>query len=100
MIIEAVRNYVVFTFVESIIGERFVNDSGGAIVLLSDDKAQTSFPRWGKVTNVGPDVTDISVGEHILIEAGKWTAHFFVDGKRFWKTDDEHVLCTADKPTY
>lgn len=98
MIIEAVRNYVVFTFVENIVGERFVNDSGGAIILLSDDKAQTTFPRWGKVTAIGPDVTDVSVNEFILIEPGKWTSHFFVDGQRFWKTDADQILCTADEP--
>lgn len=98
MIIEAVRNYVIFTFVEEIYGERFVNNSGGAIILMSDDKAQTTFPRWGKVTNVGPDVTDVKIDEFILIEPGKWTSNLFVDGKRFWKTDEDQILCTADEP--
>lgn len=98
MIIEPVRNYVVFTFVEDIVGERFVNDSGGAIVLLSDDKNQTSFPRWGKVIETGPDVSTVSKDEFILIEAGKWTSHFFVEGVRHWKTDEDMILCSADEP--
>lgn len=98
MIIEPVRNYVVFTFVEGIYGERFINDSGGAIILTSDDKSQTTFPRWGKVVQVGPDVTEIKPDEFVLIEPGKWTTHFFVDGLRYWKTDEDFVLCTADTP--
>jgi hypothetical protein len=98
MIIEAVRNYVVFTFVEDIYGDRFINSAGGAIILTSDDKSQTTYPRWGKVVNVGPDVTEITPGEYVLIEPGKWTTHFFVDGLRYWKTDEDKILCTADEP--
>lgn len=98
MIIEAVRNYVVFTFVEEISGDRFINKTSSQIIVTSSDRAQTTYPRWGKVTNVGPDVKDVSIGEYILIEAGKWTSHFYVDGKRFWKTDESMVLCTADEP--
>lgn len=98
MIIDAIRNYVIFTFVEDILSGRFVNNSGGAIILTSDDKAQTTYPRWGHVTNIGPDVRDVKVGDYILIEPGKWTSHFYVDEKRFWKTDDSMILCTADEP--
>jgi hypothetical protein len=98
MIIEAVRNYVVFTFVEDIYGDRFINSAGGAIILTSDDKSQTTYPRWGKVVNVGPDVTEITPGEYVLIEPGKWTTHFYVDGLRYWKTDEDKILCTADEP--
>ena|ERR1035437_1549760 len=98
MIIETVRNYVIFTFVEDITGDRFVNKTSGPILVTSADTAQTTYPRWGLVTNIGPDVTVISIGEYILIDPGKWTSHFFVDGKRYWKTDEDMVLCTADEP--
>ena len=98
MIIEAFRNYVIFSFIEKIVGERFVNSSGGSIILSSDDKAQTTYPRWVKVAEVGPDVKDITAGEYALVEAGKWTAQFRIDGTRYWKTDSDHVLCTADSP--
>ena len=39
------------------------------------------------------------VGDHVLIEAGKWTTGFYVDGVRYWKTDDEVVLALGDEPT-
>ena len=98
MIIETVRNYVVFTFVEDISGDRFVNKTNSKILVTSDDRAQTTHPRWGLVIEIGPDVTAISIGEYILIEPGKWTSHFFVDGKRYWKTDEDKILCTSDEP--
>ena len=98
MIIEPVRNYVIFTFVEDITGDRFINSARGVIQVTSDDKAQTKHPRWGKVTNVGPDVKDIEIGEYVLIEAGKWTSYFVVDGVRYWKTDDEQVVLVSDEP--
>ena len=96
--IEAFRNYVIFTFVENIYDGRFVNQTSGQIVLTSGDLAQTTYPRWGKTTNVGPDVVGISVGDYVLIEPGKWTAHFHVDGKQYWKTDDEKVIVVSDEP--
>lgn len=98
MIIEAVRNYVIFTFVEDIYGDRFVNKTDGQIILTSDDKAQTTYPRWGKVVNTGPDVHGIEVDEYVLIEPGKWTSHFYVNGERYWKTDDEQIMCVSDVP--
>jgi hypothetical protein len=98
MIIEAVRNYIIFTFVEDITGDRFINKTSSEIILTTDDKAQTTYPRWGRVEELGPDVIGISKGEFVLIEPGKWTSHFYVNGKRFWKTDDDQVMCVSDTP--
>lgn len=98
MIIEPVRDYVVFTFVEDIYGDRFINKTGGPIILTSDDRSQTTYPRWGKAVSVGPEVLDIVPGDFILIEPGKWTSHFYVDGVRHWKTDDKQVMAISDEP--
>lgn len=98
MIIEAVRNYVIFTFVEDIVGDRFVNKTAGRIIVSSEDRAQTTYPRWGKVVQVGPDVYDVKVDDYILIEAGKWTSHFYVDGDRYWKTDEDQIIGVSDEP--
>jgi len=44
------------------------------IVLRSDNgKSEGVKPRWGRVYAVGPDQTDVNVGEWILIEHGRWT---------------------------
>ena len=44
------------------------------IVLRSDDgKSEGIKPRWGRVWAIGPDQKDVSVGEWVLIEHGRWT---------------------------
>jgi Chaperonin 10 Kd subunit len=46
----------------------------GGLVLLSDDgKSEGIRHRWGRVWAVGPEQTDVKVGEWILLEHGRWT---------------------------
>jgi co-chaperonin GroES (HSP10) len=48
--------------------------SKGGIVITSDNgKAHGVHPRWAKVYAVGPEQTDVKVGQWILIEHGRWT---------------------------
>lgn len=48
--------------------------STGGIIIRSDDGTSEGIkPRWGKVYEVGPDQTDVSIGDWILIEHGRWT---------------------------
>lgn len=48
--------------------------TASGIVILSDDgKVEGVKPRWGKVWAIGPEQTDVKVGEWILIEHGRWT---------------------------
>ena len=52
-------------------GER---KSRGGIVLRDDNmKTEGVRPRWGQVYAIGPDQTDIKVGDWILVEHGRWT---------------------------
>lgn len=98
-VIVPIKNHVIFQFVEDVTSTRFMNSSKAGLIISSQDGNQSAIPRWGKVTHVGPDVNGISVGDHVLIEAGKWTTGFYVDGVRYWKTDDEVVLALGDEPT-
>lgn len=44
------------------------------IILHSDDGKSTGIkPRWGRVYAIGPDQNDITIGDWILIEHGRWT---------------------------
>ncbi len=44
------------------------------IILRSDDgKSEGIKPRWCKVWSVGPEQTEIKVGDWILVEHGRWT---------------------------
>ena len=95
---EAVDHNVIFQFVESSLYGRFVNEAKSGILISSLDTSQTTYPRWGKVTHLGPRVSDISVGEFVLIEPGKWTVGFEINGQKHWKTDEDKILLVADEP--
>lgn len=65
----ALRNHIIV---------RDMNFSGrtlsSGIVLLSDDGSTTGIrPRWAKVYAVGPEQTEIQVGQWVYIEHGRWT---------------------------
>ncbi len=75
----------------------------GGIILRSDDgKSEGVKPRWAKVFAVGPEQTDVKIGEWILIEHGRWTRGITVeedDGTEFtmWRIDPEAILLSADQ---
>lgn len=50
-------------------------------IILADDNGKTEgiHSRWAKVYSVGEDVTDIQVGEWILVEHGRWSRTIQVD---------------------
>jgi len=48
--------------------------SNGGVLLRSDDmKSQGVKPRWARVYAIGPEQTDVKVGEWVLITHGRWT---------------------------
>lgn len=96
--IEPLSKNIIFTFIEDTTSSRFINTAKSGILISSQDGQQSSIPRWGQVVAVGPDVKEVSVDEYILIDQGKWTSGFYVDGKRFWKTDEDCILCVSDEP--
>jgi hypothetical protein len=51
--------------------ERFT--SNGIIILNDNGKSEGIRPRWGKVYAVGPDQTDVQVGQWVLVAHGRWT---------------------------
>ena len=53
----------------------------GGILLHSDDgKSSGLHPRWARVLFVGPEQNDVSVGQWVLIQHGRWTrAHKYED---------------------
>jgi hypothetical protein len=52
--------------------EQRVTSTG--IILLNDNGTGLGIrPRWGQVYAVGPDQTDVAVGEWICVAHGRWT---------------------------
>ena len=68
MQIKALKGKVLVTNLER--GSRIV---GGIIIPDDNGKDEGIRPRWGKVYSVGDDITDITVGQWLLIENGRWT---------------------------
>lgn len=73
------------------------------IILRSDDgKSEGVKPRWARVFAIGPEQTDVKVGEWVLLDHGRWTRGVEVeedDGTKFtiWRADPEGILATADE---
>ena len=47
--------------------------SSGIILLGDDGTTEGIRPRWAKIYAVGPEQTDVTVGQWVLIEHGRWT---------------------------
>ena len=79
--------------------------TGAGIVLTSDNgKGQGIKPRWGQVWAIGPDQTDVAVGEWILMEHGRWTREFEYENEdgtifKLQMADNNGImLVSKDKP--
>lgn len=73
------------------------------ILLTSDNgKAEGIYPRWGKVWAVGPEQTEVSVGEWVLVEHGRWgrTVELELNDDdiiELRRVDTKAILATADE---
>lgn len=68
MKIKALKGKVLVSDLER--GMRVIN---GIIIPDDNGKSEGIRPRWGKVYSVGEDITDITPGQWVLVENGRWT---------------------------
>jgi co-chaperonin GroES (HSP10) len=73
-------------------------------ILIHSDNGKSSGvkPRWGRVWAVGPEQTEVKVGEWIMVEHGRWTRTFEVeqdDGNvlELRRVDNSAILMSADE---
>jgi co-chaperonin GroES (HSP10) len=73
-------------------------------ILIHSDNGKSSGvkPRWGRVWAVGPEQTEVKVGEWIMIEHGRWTRTFEVeqdDGSvlELRRVDNSAILMSTDE---
>jgi co-chaperonin GroES (HSP10) len=77
--------------------------TANGIILNSDDgKTEGIRPRWGRVYAVGPEQTEIKLGEWVLVEHGRWTRGVEVENEdgsitTIRKIDNDYVLAMADE---
>ena len=51
-----------------------IQTTSKGLIIPSDDGSNHGIkPRWARVHAIGPDQTEIKVGEYVLVEHGRWT---------------------------
>jgi co-chaperonin GroES (HSP10) len=74
---------------------------GGIIMLGDDGKTEGIRPRWAQVYAVGPDQLDVTVGQWIMVEHGRWTRGLKVeiDNEEFVirRVDPAALIFVSDK---
>lgn len=73
------------------------------IILPGDDAKNSGIrPRWGKVYAIGPEQTDVQVGQWILVDHGRWTRGVQIEdaaGNKITvrKVDNKDILLVSDE---
>jgi len=73
------------------------------IILKSDDgRVEGIKPRWGRVWAIGPEQTDVKVGEWVLMEHGRWSRAAEYENEdgtitKIQKADTKAMLVVAKK---
>ena len=74
--------------------------SSGIVIQSDDGKVHGVKPRWGRVYCIGPKQKDVSVGQWILIEHGRWTRKMKIDDgtsvKEIQKVEVKSILAVSD----
>ena len=65
--------------------------SSGIVLLGDDGKTDGIRPRWARVYAIGPEQQDVTVGQWILVEHGRWSR-----GVKVIKDGQEIILRRAD----
>ena len=47
--------------------------TSGLYIPSADGKTQGIMPRWGRVWAIGDEQTDVSIGDWVCVEHGRWT---------------------------
>lgn len=92
--LEPIKDSVIFKFDSDVTHGRFIEQSDSGIYLGKDHTRDANAPRWGTVVLVGPDVSDVNIGDRILIEPTQWTFRTEFEGQSLWRTVESKILCT------
>lgn len=74
----------------------------GIIIQKLDGKLEGIKARWGQVWAIGPEVTEVKVGEWVCVAHGRWTRGIKVedhDGSEITirRIDNEEILLVTDQ---
>lgn len=75
--------------------------SSGVILLGDDGKTDGIRPRWARVYAVGPEQKEVTVGQWVLVEHGRWTrgVEVEIDGQELTlrRADPDCILMVSDE---
>ena len=76
--------------------------TSSGLILPSDNGTSLGIrPRWGQVYAVGPDQTDVSVGQWICVAHGRWTRGLDIDDRGTKRTirriDPNDILLVSEE---
>jgi co-chaperonin GroES (HSP10) len=75
--------------------------SSGIVLLGDDGKTDGIRPRWARVYAVGPEQCDVTPGQWVMIEHGRWTRGLEVeiDGEEFTlrRVDPNCIIFVSDE---
>jgi co-chaperonin GroES (HSP10) len=79
--------------------ERLTNSG---LVLPGDDATTSGIrPRWGQVYAIGPEQTDVKIGEWVLVAHGRWTRGVDIEDdegqKTIRKIDPNDILLVSNQ---
>ena len=79
--------------------------ASGLILQSDNGKGEGVKPRWAKVWAVGPDQTDVKVGEWILMEHARWTREFEYENEdgsitKLHMADLNAIMLASDEKPY
>jgi hypothetical protein len=74
--------------------------SSGIVLLNDDGKTSGIRPRWAQVYAVGPEQTEIQVGQWIFVEHGRWSRGIEIEDaegdRTIRKVDPAEILLVSD----
>lgn len=95
--IQAIRNDVI---VSEMSFDQRITSSG--LILPGDNGTSLGIrPRWGQVYAVGPDQTDVQVGDWICVAHGRWTRGLEIEDQGVQRTirkiDPKDILLVSEQ---
>ena len=77
------------------------NLNSGIILLKDNGKGYGIRPRWGRVYAVGPEQTNVKVGQWIMVAHGRWTRGLQLEDETgeltLRKIDPKDILLVSDR---
>ena len=75
--------------------------TSGLYIPSADGKTQGIMPRWGQVWAIGDEQTDVSIGDWVCVEHGRWTRGVKIEDHSgihtIRKIDPNDILLISDE---